>query len=95
MERKTMGRSVLASALAVALSACGGGGGGSNVRIDPPPTTPPVTPPVTPPPASKPLEPAVDAHLAQTNARAAQVTGATGRGVRIGIVDSGVLRNAE
>lgn len=95
MERKTMGRSVLASALAVALSACGGGGGGSNVRIDPPPTTPPVTPPVTPPPASKPLEPAVDAHLAQANARAALATGATGRGVRIGIVDSGVLRNAE
>ncbi|MEG0185777.1 MAG: S8 family serine peptidase [Stenotrophomonas sp.] len=94
MERKTMGRSVLASALAVALSACGGGGGGSNVRIDPPPTTPPVTPPVTPPPASKPLEPAVDAHLAQTNARAAQATGASGRGIRIGIVDSGVIRNA-
>ena len=35
----------------------------------------------------------MDAHLAQTNARAALATGATGRGVRIGIVDSGVQRN--
>lgn len=95
MERKTMGRSVLASALAMALSACGGGGGGSNVRIDPPPTTPPTTPPPTTPNPARPLEPAVDAHLAQTNARVAQAAGLTGRGVRIGIVDSGVLRSAE
>ena len=36
-----MVRSVLATALAMALTACGGGGGGgSNVRVDPPPTTP-------------------------------------------------------
>ncbi|AWH22296.1 autotransporter serine protease [Stenotrophomonas sp. ZAC14D2_NAIMI4_6] len=93
MERKTMGRSVLASALVAALSACGGGGGGSNVRIDPPPTTPPVTPPPTTPTPAKPTEPAVNAHLVQTNALAAQSAGLTGKGVRIGIVDSGVKRD--
>ncbi|WP_167692867.1 autotransporter serine protease, partial [Stenotrophomonas maltophilia] len=47
----------------------------------------------TPPPA-KPQEPAFDAHLSVTNARAAQAAGLTGQGVRIGIVDSGVQRNA-
>ncbi len=92
-----MVRSVLATALAMALTACGGGGGGgSNVRVDPPPTTPtpPTTPPPTTPPPAKPQEPAFDAHLSVTNARAAQAAGLTGQGVRIGIVDSGVQRNA-
>ncbi|RRU67642.1 autotransporter serine protease [Stenotrophomonas maltophilia] len=96
MERTTMVRSALGTALALALTACGGGGGGSNVRIDPPPTTPtpPTTPPPTPPPPAKPQEPAFDAHLSVTNARAAQAAGLTGQVVRIGIVDSGVQRNA-
>lgn len=96
MERTTMMRSVLATALALALTACGGGGGGSNVRIDPPapPVPPPTTPPPTTPPPAKPQEPTFDAHLAVTNARAAQAAGLTGQGVRIGIVDSGVQRNA-
>ncbi|WP_448141273.1 S8 family serine peptidase [Stenotrophomonas sepilia] len=96
MERTIMVRSALASALAMALTACGGGGGGGNVRIDPPPTTPtpPTTPPPTTPPPAKPQEPAFDAHLSVTNARAAQAAGLTGQGVRIGIVDSGVQRNA-
>ncbi|ACF52653.1 autotransporter serine protease [Stenotrophomonas maltophilia] len=96
MERTTMVRSVLATALAMALTACGGGGGGSNVRVDPPPTTPtpPTPPPPTTPPPAKPQEPTFDAHLAVTNARAAQAAGLTGQGVRIGIVDSGVQRTA-
>lgn len=96
MERTMMVRSALASALAMALTACGGGGGGGNVRIDPPPTTPtpPTTPPPTTPPPAKPQEPAFDAHLSVTNARAAQAAGLTGQGGRIGIVDSGVQRNA-
>ncbi|MCI1132229.1 S8 family serine peptidase [Stenotrophomonas maltophilia] len=97
MERTMMVRSALGTALAVALTACGGGGGGgSNVRVDPPPTTPvpPTTPPPTTPPPAKPQEPAFDAHLSVTNARAAQAAGLTGQGVRIGIVDSGVQRNA-
>uniref|UniRef100_UPI0013047666 autotransporter serine protease n=1 Tax=Stenotrophomonas maltophilia TaxID=40324 RepID=UPI0013047666 len=46
------------------------------------------------PPPAKPQEPAFDAHLSVTNARAAQAAGLTGQGVRIGIVDSGVQRNA-
>ncbi|WP_158490289.1 autotransporter serine protease, partial [Stenotrophomonas maltophilia] len=52
------------------------------------------TPPPTTPPPAKPQEPAFDAHLSVTNARAAQAAGLTGQGVRIGIVDSGVQRNA-
>ncbi|WP_146256754.1 autotransporter serine protease, partial [Stenotrophomonas maltophilia] len=56
--------------------------------------TPPTTPPPTTPPPAKPQEPAFDAHLSVTNARAAQAAGLTGQGVRIGIVDSGVQRNA-
>ncbi|MCU1067409.1 autotransporter serine protease [Stenotrophomonas maltophilia] len=96
MERTMMVRSALATALAMAMTACGGGGGGGNVRIDPPPTTPapPTTPPPTTPPPAKPQEPAFDAHLSVTNARAAQAAGLTGQGVHIGIVDSGVQRNA-
>src|SRR5688572_5012966 len=71
------------------LSACGGGGGGGDaVR----PTPPPATPPPTPPPAPNPAQPAVDAHLALTNTRAAHALGLTGQGVRIGVVDSGVRR---
>ena len=81
MERTMMVRSGLASALAMALTACGGGGGGGNVRIDPPTTpTPPTTPPPTTPPPAKPQEPAFDAHLSVTNARAAQAAGLTGQG---------------
>lgn len=95
MERKTMARSVLGSALVVALTACGGGGGGNNVRIDPPPTTPPPTtpPPTTPTPPTQPAEPAINAHLSITRADAARSAGLDGSGVRIGIVDSGVQRN--
>lgn len=97
MKQVVIGRSALAAALALALSACGGGG--SNVRGDlepspppttppsPPPTTPPTTPPVTPPVTPPP--PAVDAHLTVINARDAQFTG---KGIRIGVVDSGVSR---
>ena len=97
MERTTMARSILGSALVVALTACGGGGGGGNVRVDPPPTTPPTTPPpttppTTPPPAT-PAEPAINAHLSITQADAARSAGLDGSGVRIGIVDSGVQRN--
>ncbi|MGN7919740.1 S8 family serine peptidase [Lysobacter sp. 22409] len=71
------------------LSACGGGGGGGDaVRPTPPPANPP---PTTPPPPS-PSQPAVDAHLALTNTRAAHALGLSGQGVRIGVVDSGVRR---
>jgi uncharacterized protein with beta-barrel porin domain len=89
---------LLASALAVALSACGGGGGGGNTRSDPPPTAPPVSPPpppTSPPPTSPPPppQPAINAHLSLINALDAASNGYTGAGVRIGVVDSGVNRN--
>jgi subtilisin family serine protease len=45
-----------------------------------------VAPPTTP-------EPAFDAHLALTNARAAQALGFTGAGYRIGVIDTGINSN--
>ena len=96
MNKSIVVRSLLVTAMAAALSACGGGGGGSNVRIDSPPVTPPAPPPTTPPPTTppiKPQEPAFDAHLSITQAGAARTAGLDGTGVRIGIVDSGVMRN--
>lgn len=94
MKHVVICRAVLVSALAVALSACGGGGGGDNVRVNtpPPPTTPPTTPTPAPTP-TRPAEPAIDAHLTITQATAAKAAGLTGAGLRIGIVDSGVMRN--
>ncbi|ATD68785.1 autotransporter domain-containing protein [Luteimonas chenhongjianii] len=95
---KTTRRSLLACALATALTACGGGGsGGGLVVLDPPPAAPPpVTPPpppVTPPPTVvQPPNPAYSGHLADTNTFAAHEAGFTGRGVRIGFIDSGVNR---
>lgn len=80
-------RNVLAASLAVALAACGGGGG---TKSTPPPAPPPTSPP---PPTSTTPQPAMDAHLALTNAKAAQAAGFTGAGIRIGVVDSGVMRN--
>lgn len=92
MNKAVVGPTVLVTAMAAALSACGGGGGGSNVRVDPPPVTPPpTTPPTTPP--TKPPEPAFDAHLTITQAGAARTAGLDGTGVRIGVIDSGVVRN--
>ncbi len=82
-------RNVLAASLALALAACGGGGG---TKSTPPPAVPPSTPtPPTPTPTTP--QPAMDAHLALTNAKAAQAAGFTGAGIRIGVVDSGVMRN--
>ncbi|MCW1976915.1 S8 family serine peptidase [Xanthomonas campestris] len=100
MKKTDVARTVLASALAVALTACGGGGGGGGIRPStptaPPPTSPPPPPPPTsPPPPLPPVtaptpEPAIDAHLTLTNARAAQALGFTGAGYRIGVIDSGI-----
>ncbi|MCC8475112.1 S8 family serine peptidase [Xanthomonas arboricola] len=107
MNKTDVARTVLASALAVALTACGGGGGGGGIRPStptaPPPTSPPPPPPPTsppPPPPPPPVvappttpEPAFDAHLALTNARAAQALGFTGAGYRIGVIDTGINSN--
>ncbi|MEA9605487.1 S8 family serine peptidase [Xanthomonas campestris pv. plantaginis] len=102
MKKTDVARTVLASALAVALTACGGGGGGGGIRPStptaPPPTSPPPPPPATSPPPPPPVtaptpEPAIDAHLTLTNARAAQALGFTGAGYRIGVIDSGINAN--
>ncbi len=96
MKHVVIRRATLVSALAVALSACGGGGGGGNVRVDtpPPPTTTPPAPPTSPAPTpNRPPEPAIDAHLSIIHAGSAYTGGMTGAGQRIGIVDSGVMRN--
>ncbi|WP_312913645.1 S8 family serine peptidase [Stenotrophomonas sp.] len=84
MESRTAVRNALASALALGLVACGGGSG---TRSDPPPTVP------TTPPAPTTPQPAWDAHLALTNAGPAKEAGLTGKGYRIGVIDSGVMRN--
>lgn len=91
-------RTLLASALALALTACGGGGGGGNVRPDAPPVSPPATPPPPPPPPPPPTsppppQPAFDAHLSLIDALGVAAAGHTGAGVRIGVVDTGVNRN--
>lgn len=69
------------------LTGCGGGGGG-NVRADPPPAAPPPTAPIVQTP-----NPAYSKHLAVTNAAPAHAVGLTGAGIRIGVVDSGVMRS--
>src|SRR6218665_1536952 len=94
MESRSVARGVLVSSLALALATCGGGSG---PKSDPPPVTPPVTPPptTTPPVVTPPVtpQPAFDAHLALTNTPAAHAMGLTGAGYRIGVIDSGVMRN--
>jgi|GEM_PF-57526 len=84
----------LGAAVAMMLAACGGGSGSSGVirPPDPPPTSPP---PTAPPPATPIVEtpnPAYSKHLTVTNTQAAHTAGLTGKGYRIGIVDSGVNR---
>ncbi|HET7223441.1 MAG TPA: S8 family serine peptidase, partial [Rhodanobacteraceae bacterium] len=74
--------------LAGTLSACGGGGSGA-VR-----TTPASPPPPPPPPsASTTPQPPIDAQLSITNTYAAHDAGYTGKGVTIGVVDSGIMRS--
>ncbi|HVI54700.1 MAG TPA: S8 family serine peptidase [Luteibacter sp.] len=80
----------LAVCLSLGLAACGGGGGsrsgGGGVVV-----APPVKPPVTPPPTQPTQpDPPIDAQLALTGANVAQAAGFTGKGIAIGIVDSGV-----
>jgi autotransporter-associated beta strand protein len=79
-------RTGLAGAGLLALSACGGGGS-SNVRVDPPPSPPPAEVPDPGP------QPDFDAHLVLTNTKAAHAAGFTGKGVTIGLLDSGIRRD--
>jgi len=79
-------RTALAVSLGTALAACGGGSGGGLVIPTPPP-------PAAQPPVVQPPNPAYSRHLADTNTYAAHDAGFTGRGVRIGFLDTGVNRN--
>ena len=78
----------LAVCLSLGLAACGGGGGGTKssgggVAIAP------AKPPVTPTQPTQP-DPPLDTQLSLTGANVAQAAGFTGKGVAIGIIDSGV-----
>lgn len=77
----------LAVCMSLGLAACGGGGGSRSsgtgtVVAPPPPPTAPTTPTQPDPP--------IDAQLRLTGADVAQAAGFTGKGVTIGIIDSGV-----
>ncbi|NNC73294.1 MAG: S8 family serine peptidase, partial [Sphingomonadaceae bacterium] len=88
--------------LCLLLSACGGGGsgGGGGVNSIPPaPPTAPVPPPPTPPPPPPPPPPPIDTStaefgrsegIAHANAASAYSAGATGQGITVGIIDSGI-----
>ncbi|BDU17102.1 autotransporter serine protease [Lysobacter auxotrophicus] len=98
-ELVTAMRSVLLCTGLMGLAACGGGGGG-NVRETPPlygpqPPTAPTTPPPTTPtaPVVSTPNPAYSQHIALTNTAPAHQAGFTGAGLRIGVLDSGVMRN--
>lgn len=89
----------VALALATSLSACSGGGGGGMVKPSPAPPipappAPPVPPPAPPAPPAPPPAPAhsypADNHLVPTGAFAAQAKGFTGKGVKVGVLDSGI-----
>ena len=87
-------RSVLLCSAWLGLSACGGGGGGGEmVRSDPPPPVTPTTPPPPQPKVVTTPNPEYSKHLSVTNTYAAHQAGLTGQGLRIGVVDSGVMRN--
>ena len=94
---------VPALALLVALAGCGGGGGGGGVASTPAPATSPTTSPTPTPAATTPAAPAlipastfITAEYNRSdgpsshNVIPAWQTGATGKGVTLGIVDSGI-----
>ena len=83
--------------LALAVSACGGGGGGSTsspiVSTPAPPPTPPPPPPPPPPPTTgfNTAEYQRSNAAVAANAITAYNLGFTGSGVKIGIVDTGIV----
>ncbi|HEX4738144.1 MAG TPA: S8 family peptidase [Allosphingosinicella sp.] len=95
-----------ACVLALALAGCsgsGGGGGGSGgvtpITPVPPPPPPPPSPPPPPPPPPPPASSFNDAEYQRSNganfegAITAYNAGATGQGIKIGLVDTGVNPN--
>ncbi len=74
------------------LAACGGGGGGSvNPMPAPPPPAPPPPPPPPPPPSDfRTQEFRSNYGLGQIGAEYAYIEGATGQGVTVAVIDSGI-----
>jgi subtilisin family serine protease len=109
MNKRLLSTSACAVVLAFTLSACGGGGGGVISTPPPPSTSTPTpspspspTPSPTPTPTPTPPPPGTNYNTAEyqasnyavaANAIAAYNTGATGKGVKIGVVDSGINPN--
>src|SRR5687768_13622261 len=90
---------------ALVLGGCVGGGGGTGARPDPtlsaPPPAPPPPPPPAPPPPPPPPPPALsvrynDSEYQRSNGAVssgaihAWDAGGTGRGVKVGVIDSGI-----
>ena len=86
-------RIVASSALALMLAACGGGGSGGPGSAPPPPPTP--TPPSPPPPTSGTNDAEYQASNSATSSKAiaAYDKGATGSGVKVAVVDTGINPN--
>ena len=92
MSGRILTTTVCAFALALSLSACGGSGGGNDTP-QPIPAAPPPPPPPPPPPAGTDYNTAeykASTYAVAANAIAAYDAGATGKGVKIGVVDSGI-----
>lgn len=99
MAKRLLGTSVCLLVAAFGLSGCGGGGSGVS-PIPATPSTPTPTPPPTPTPTPAPTPtPSVNyntaeyqqsAYAVDANAIAAYNAGATGQGIKLGVVDSGL-----
>ena len=104
-QHQAMRRTAIAGVTLIAalpLAACGGGGGGVQSTPTPPTFTP--VPPPPPPPPPPPTPPPTSSSYSQQeyedsngpasiNAAAAYAAGATGLGVLVGVVDSGIDQN--
>jgi len=96
MTRSNIRRAALTAAAGVAalgLSACGGGGGGGGAPISPP--APPPPPPPPPPPTAVPGDFETPEYfeqygLALINASTAYASDATGAGITVAVIDTGV-----
>jgi len=79
--------------LGASLGACGGGGGGGLTSMPPPPAPPPPPPP--PPPGNNPNDAEYQASNSATtsNALVAYQAGATGQGVKVAVMDTGINPN--
>ena len=96
---RLQGASACMLVMALSLGACGGGDGVSPIPAAPAPPTPTPTPAPTPTPTPTPSPSGTNYNTAEyqssqysvvSNAIAAYNAGATGRGIKIGVVDSGV-----